>query len=157
MAESDADLMMKFVQQDGSEVLSESTLDVAKGDKYLEGFRPIVSYDEYSNFFEVTGFSFAFKVKDDETGSGAYSGQSAQRAPVHTPGSTQPHGASQPHGPLAQAGAAKAAPVASFARWRSASDAELRRGIGYPASLVTFTFDRTIDGATPLFFQYCCN
>ncbi len=135
------DLIMKFVLkvpgsgspgQAGRAVYAESALDVTKGDKLMDGF-DAASYDFYSNFFEVTNFDFSVAVKPQDDSVGAMS----QAGPV-------------------TAGPAPAAKD-QFSRWRSAKEDEYMNIKKYPIDFDTFSFSRTIDSASPIFFQNCCN
>jgi type VI protein secretion system component Hcp len=135
MDESRSDIVMRFVMKGGGPVWAESTLDVLKEDPLMHGFKPISSYDDYSNFFEVTSFSFAVAVKPKEEGVGALSR------------GTGTHGANGGNAPAAQD---------QFSRWRSATEEEYRK-IRFPLEFDTFTFTRVIDGASPTFFSACCN
>ena len=135
MEESRADMVMKFVMKGGGPVWGESTLDVLKEDPLMHGFKAISSYDDYSNFFEVTAFSFAVQVKPHEEGVGALSRN------------TGAHGAN---------GGRAAAAQDQFSRWRSATEDEYKK-IHFPLEFDTFTFSRVIDGASPTFFSACCN
>ena len=146
MDEAKADILMKFVLDGGSGVLGESLLQSAPNDPFMAGFDPIGAYDDYSNFFEVKNFNFTVKVEPQEQRGGPLtSGQPAVAVASMRP----------------QASQAAQAPKAAksndpFDRWRSATDEELKQ-IKYPVLFDTFSFDRYIDAASPIFFQQCAN
>ena len=133
MDETSFDIAMLFVLKDGSAVMAESTLNKVPNDPLMLDFQPITDYNDYSNFFEVTEFSFSLAVKAAEENVGAMSRPGAVSSQLH-----------------AQSSSADAA----FDRWRSASEAEYRK-INFPLSFDTFSFSRVIDGASPTFFQSC--
>ncbi len=130
-----SDIVMKFVDKDGNPVWAESTLSVLKADPFMAGFEPIGSYDEYSNFFEVTTFNYNITVKPDDENVGAMS----------------------QHGSAVNAGFPGRPPAAQdqFSRWRSAKNDEYKK-MKFPIEFDTFTFTRIIDGASPAFFRACC-
>ena len=128
-----ADIVMKFVAKGSGKVWAESSLGVLKSDKFMDGFEAILDIRDYSNFFEVTTFSFSIAVKPHDQGVGALS----------------------QHGHAAHAGGASPAGQDQFSRWRSAKEDEYR-DIRYPIEFDTFTFSRIIDRASPTFFQACC-
>src|SRR6185437_10889550 len=117
------DTMMKF-ELKGKPVFAECTLDVAKGDTMMDGFRPATPgvSTSYSNFFEVHSFDFGMSLKE---------GDSKENKEV-----------------LADSGA--------FAAWRSAAKDEYKE-IKYPLEFDKFTFKRTVDRASPIFFANCCS
>ena len=146
-----SDLVMMFLDQNNKSVLAESALGVLKDDPFMEGFRAIVDYDEYSNFFEVSTFTFSMSVKPQDESVGALSGHGggARGAPGAQGGGAAPaHTVSFP-------GRAPAAHD-QFSRWRSAKNDEYK-DIRFPIEFDTFNFSRIIDGASPPFFQACCN
>jgi type VI protein secretion system component Hcp len=128
---SKADILMKFVDKKRDSVWAESTLDVLKSDPFLQDFEPITEYSDYSNFFEVKSFNYTMKLAphDDNVGR-----MSHPRAP-----STAAHEAAD-----------------EFSRWRSATGDAYKK-IRFPIEFDNFSFTRTIDGASPLFFNACCN
>jgi type VI protein secretion system component Hcp len=127
-----SDLVMLFTDKSGGPVWAESTLDVAKADPMMKGFNPITEYDDYSNFFEVTSFNFSVALRPNDQGVGSLS-QASQ-------------------GPSSVAPAAQD----QFSRWRSAKADEYKK-ILFPLEFDTFSFSRVIDGASPVFFNACCN
>jgi type VI protein secretion system component Hcp len=133
--QSKTDMVMKFTLKSGKDVNAECALDIDAGDTFMEGFTP-ATYQDYSNFFEVLDFDLGMAVKEDDEN-------------VST--------LSQPH--RSAAGNGQASRVAGqFARWRSATDDDIKRGkIKYPVEFDKFSFSRLIDSASPIFFQYCCN
>jgi len=130
-----ADLMMGFVGPKGI-VWAESTLEVAEGDSFLKDYIVAPSADYFSSFFEVKSFNFAMAVKGADQAAGALSKQQAQQA-QQASGGTKP-------------------PKDAFERWRSATDEEAKT-MHFPVEFNTFTFSRLLDGASPTFFQACCN
>ncbi len=130
---SKSDLVMMFVDKNGGPVWAESTLGVLKTDPLMKGFNGIDSYNDYSNFFEVTSFNFDMQLNPADQGVGALS-QPAQAT---------------------QSSVAQAAPD-QFSAWRSAEGNDYKM-IKFPVDFDTFSFTRIIDGATPLFFAACCN
>jgi len=128
-----ADLMMGFTDQGGGYVWAESMLDVAPDDKFLNDYVVAPTADYFSSFFEVKSFSFAMAAKGDDKDTGAMSQKQQQEA----------------------SGLPKVVQDA-FTRWRSATDEEAKK-IHFPVEFNTFTFSRLLDGASPTFFQACCN
>ena len=128
---------MMFTNKDNSPVLAESTLGVLKGDPLMENFESIKRYSDYSNFFEVTDFSFSVALKPQDEGVGALSQHASQAN---------------------SGGGGGRAPAANdqFSRWRSAKNDEYKK-IRFPIEFDVFNFERVIDGASPLFFSACCN
>jgi type VI protein secretion system component Hcp len=117
------DTVMKF-ELKGKPVFSECTLDVAKNDTLMEGFRaaqPGVR-TSYSNFFEVYDFDFDMSIKEGDV----------KEKPAEGLGS----------GP--------------FARWRSTVGDEYKK-IKYKMEFDKFSFKRTVDRASPIFFANCCS
>ena len=133
MDDTSFDIAMLFVLKDGSAVWAESTMDKFPDDPLMQDFQPITDYNDYSNFFEVTEFSFSLAVKAAEESVGAMS---------------RPGAGNNQH----QAHASSA--DGAFDRWRSAVESEYRK-IKFPLSFDTFSFSRVIDGASPTFFQAC--
>ncbi len=150
MAESAFDIAMKFVMEGKIPVPAESTLDVPKDDDLMKDFIPITDYNYYSNFFEVESFDFAMNVVPEDSGSGNLSrGAIAQSGFAHQLGpGASPGRPGTPAGP----GAAKRGDP--FLRWRSATEQQAR-DMKFELSFDSFRFTRVIDGASPLFFQYC--
>lgn len=138
MEQGKSDMVMRFTL-DGRPVWAECSLDVAPGDSMMEGFQQS-SYDSYSNFFEITDFEFGIALSDQDESVSAL-GQHAKQGHQHA---------------RPPAGAAPAAAKGKFVRWRSAKEDEYRK-IKYPLEFDKFTFTRAIDGASPIFFQACCN
>ena len=146
MDESAFDIAMKFVTKEGGPVWAESTLDVAKEDKLMKDFEPITDYNDYSNFFEVQSFDFAMNVVPADAVSGGHN------RGLGTPGGlTYPM---QPNGGTAAAGHGAAKVGDPFQSWRSATEHDARK-TKFKLSFDSFRFTRVIDGASPLFFQYC--
>ncbi len=145
MDDTKADILMMFVLADGGAVSGESALGLAPGDTFMNGFQA-ADYDDYSNFFEVTNFSFSIKVEPQEQGVGVLS-----KPAVH--GARAAHAA---HGAPASGAPAAGASNDPFDRWRSAKDSDLRN-ISYPVLFDTFSFERIIDAASPVFFAQCAN
>lgn len=132
--QSKTDMVMKFTLKGSGDVNAECALDKNENDRFMDGFNP-ASYQDYSNFFEVTDFGFGMKLKEDD--------QNVSALSQHQHGS----GNSQPSRTAGQ-----------FARWRSATDDEVKdRKVQYPVEFDQFTFSRLIDSASPIFFEHCCN
>jgi type VI protein secretion system component Hcp len=138
--DSKSDIVMMFVDSSGTAVLAESTLDVLKGDPFMAAgwtggkpvpaFEAITDYNDYSNFFEVTSFNFNIKLNPRDDSQSKLSGASK---------SSGAHVVSD-----------------QFSRWRSASNEDVK-DIPLPVDFDNFTFTRVIDGASPRFFDACCN
>jgi len=138
--DSKSDIVMMFVDNSGAAVLAESTLDVLKGDPFMAAasisgkkvpaFEAITDYNDYSNFFEVKSFNFNIKLNPRDDAQSKLSG------------ATKSSGA---HVVADQ-----------FSSWRSASNEDFKR-IPLPVDFDNFTFTRVIDGASPRFFDACCN
>ena len=129
-----SDIVMRFVQMDGKPVYAECALDVNPSDRFMTDFHP-ATYDNYSDFFEVSKFSSGFEVKDEDQsksrlGSDNTTGRSSNKKSVG----------------LVQG---------EFASWRSATDTQAAEVI-YPLECQTFRLDRLIDAASPIFFEHCC-
>ena len=106
----------------------------------MDGFEP-ASYDDYSNFFEVTKFDFDLSVTDSDSSTGA----AGRNAPAN------PNSAAQTAKPAKKN-------KMDFMSWRSAKQADIDAGkIDYPLEVNPFTFSRVIDAASPVFFEQCCN
>lgn len=146
MADANFDIAMLFVLDGNAPVWAESTLNVSDGDTLMRGFDPITSYDDYSNFFDITSFDLAMSVKPDEgaVGSGAPSGGH--------PGA----GAGKPAAGKPAVDAKGGGAAELFDRWRSATEAEADK-MRFPLSFDSFSFTRVIDGASPILFQACAN
>jgi type VI protein secretion system component Hcp len=145
MDESSFDIAMKFVRNGNGAVWAESTLQVAPTDPLMKDFVPIVSYQDYSNFFEVQSFDFAMNVEPEDAGSGKLS---------HGAGGGGPLNPVAPSGHPGAKGVAGTKGSDPFQRWRSATEDEARK-IKFKLSFDSFRFTRVIDGASPIFFQYC--
>ena len=126
---------LTFAITEGTDITAECALDKATkpDDDLMKGFIP-QTYDSYSNFFEITKFEFGLKLHEDD---GAVGGMS-QSAKVTTKPVTDKK------------------LTGEFVRWRSVPDEKLDK-IKYPVEFETFSFSRMIDGASPIFFQRCCN
>ena len=127
-----SDMCMMFVLK-GNPVSAECALDKFPDDDLMTEFEP-ATYEDYSNFFEVSSFDFGISVEDDEAAKGAQT--------AHSPLSTQ---ATKNTGPS----------KGSFASWRSATQDQLK-DLDYPVKVDDFNFTRLIDAASPVFFQKCC-
>jgi type VI protein secretion system component Hcp len=126
------DLMMRFEYDPSRPVWSECTLDIASNDDMAADFMRNTGYDNYTNFFEVSNFSFGISLSSQETGAGTSTGQ-------------------------ARVGSQSAGNTREFARWRSASGEEYKNiSPKYPLRFDSFSFERVIDSASPKFFQACC-
>jgi type VI protein secretion system component Hcp len=132
MDQNKTDLAMKFVL-DGQPVWAECTLAVAPKDTLMSDFMKNTGYDNYSNFFETSSFEMSLALVGEDQSTTAIHNS------VRKPASANSSAPSQP-----------------FARWRTASNDEIRRGIPYPLEFDKFSFERTIDRASPIFFQSCC-
>jgi type VI protein secretion system component Hcp len=130
MDQNKTDLVMQFVQN-GQPIWAESNLDIDPKDTLMQDFSRNTTYDNYTNFFEVSNFTFSMTLDGSEQSTSALSPQARL--------TTQP----------------PKAPAKDFARWRSATSKEAA-GIPYPLEFENFTFERTIDSASPIFFDSCC-
>lgn len=124
------DLVMKFTLH-RQPVWAECALLIASDDSLMSDFTRRHDYRTYTNFFEISDFDFGLSLKESDE-SGGMLGQ-AQRP--QTPNRTPASGA--------------------FARWRSATQQEYK-AIQYPLEFDKFSFSRSIDAASPIFFQACC-
>jgi type VI protein secretion system component Hcp len=151
MDDSSFDIAMKFVGKGNVTVWAESTLQKHPKDPFMTDFNPITSYDDYSNFFEVQSFDFALNVEPEDAASGNRNhGAGATSLTNHLRPGAQP-------GHPAASGAPGAKPTKgadAFQRWRSATEDEARK-IKFRLNFDSFRFTRVIDGASPIFFQYC--
>jgi type VI protein secretion system component Hcp len=127
------DLVMKFEYTRNNPVWAESTLQIADHDPLMEGFLKNTDYDNYNNFFEVTNFNFSAEL-DESDQSTAVKSQN---------GRTPSHQATSPSS-------------GSFSRWYQFGPKDLASH-PYPVKQIKGSFDRIIDSASPIFFQYCCN
>jgi type VI protein secretion system component Hcp len=66
MADQQMNDLFMYIQDDkGNPVPGESSLQVAKKDDLMKDFEG-ADYDDYANFFDVTGFSFNLELDDSE-------------------------------------------------------------------------------------------
>jgi len=133
------DLVMKFIFE-GKPVWAECALEIDPKDTMMKDFGQNTGYDNYADFFEVSGFDFGISLKEDD--------ESPTGPSVTQPNRTQ-HG-----GQGGQQGQQRPAKM-PFQRWRSAVGQEYKK-IFYPLEFDDFNFERTIDAASPIFFQCCC-
>lgn len=142
MDEAKADIMMYFKLAGGGSLNGESSLQVdAKVDKFLDGFVSSASAQQYSNFFEVADFNFSLRVNSGERGGGSYKPGGKEAAKLlAVPGG---------HGGVQKA-------PDEYERWRSAEPEQLKK-MKYQIDFGTFSFKRTFDAASPIFFQNCAN
>jgi type VI protein secretion system component Hcp len=126
------DQIMQFVLH-SKPVAAECSLDVDAGDPLMTEFAKHTGYHDHSNFFEVGNFQMGLSLKEDDQGSGALSQKTDKSAQQ-----------------------AKDPAAGQFARWRSATDDEAKT-ILYPLEFDKFSFNRTIDAASPVFFSCCCS
>jgi type VI protein secretion system component Hcp len=140
MDQTKTDLVMKFTLTPENDVPAEGVVDIDPHDDLMWDFHG-ATYDDYSNFFEITDFSMKMQLKPDDD---------------HKSKTTSSHGhTSTPHAQhIAQQ--VKNGSADEWSRWRSATTANEMRTIKYPFYVENLTFDRTIDSASPIFFQYCC-
>jgi len=128
---SNSDMVMQFVQEKGGPVMAECALRKDNNDEFMDGFTP-APYNQFSNFFEVTKFSFGLEVVDEDTTKTSLN-QDKRRADAN-----------------------EQRYKGGYLSWRSATDDEIRRGaIKYPLEFDTFAFSRKIDSASPIFFDNC--
>jgi len=143
MADDNAtDLVMKFVFE-GRPVWAECALEIDPEDKLMKDFARNKGYDNYAEFFEVSGFDFGISLKENDDNPSNPTVRNAGR-----PGGQggQPGQPGQPAKPRAM----------PFASWRSAVGKTYQE-IFFPLEFDDFNFERTIDAASPIFFQHCCN
>ena len=157
MDEPAYDIAMKFVLKGGGPVLAESTLQVTPGDVFMRDFHGSSDYKHYSNFFEVQSFDFSLAVEPEDAGKGNLSRGGAGPTPGGHPGGHPGSLAAGAHagggsgtGPANGGGSSD-----PFHRWRSATEEEARR-LKFQLTFDSFRFSRIIDGASPIFFQMCC-
>lgn len=133
MDQNKTDLVMQFVL-DGQPVWAECALDIAPGDTLMSDFKS-ADYDNYSSFFEASNFSMSLSVKENDESSNGLSQHVRQPA-------------QQTKSPV----------TGPFSRWRSATTPQEAKALAskYPVEFDTFTFERVIDRASPIFFQSCC-
>jgi type VI protein secretion system component Hcp len=134
MDQNKTDLVMQFVQLDGTPVWAECALDVAPGDSLMKDFKS-ADYDHYSSFFEATNFSMSMAVHPNDDSTSAPTNHLRQPAP-----------------------ATKAPVTGPWTSWRSATTPAEARAVAskFPVEFDIFTFERIIDRASPIFFQACC-
>lgn len=133
-----SDIVMKFIQNGNNPVFAECALDKESDDTLMKGFEP-QTYDNYSNFFEVTKFSFGMDVKDEDK-----TKKTMQQSQVSSAKSAG----------VGQAGTRRV--EGEFATWRSAKDDQVRK-LEFPLEFKNFSFERLIDSASPIFFEACCS
>ena len=138
--EHKTDLVMKFATKDG-DVDAECALDKNADDTFMKDFSP-ATYDSFSNFFELSKFSFGFEVRDkaeSKQGPGVQAGGHGGKQSSNTQGSLS-------------------AVQGDFASWRALTDTEALaedQSKKLQLQFESFRFDRLIDSASPIFFQYC--
>jgi type VI protein secretion system component Hcp len=135
MDQNSTDIVMKFVFQ-GKPVWAECALEIDPKDTLMKGFGQNTGYDNYADFFEVSGFDFGMSLKESDDTNGSTLNQSS-----HQPA----HGQQQ-----------QQKPSLPFARWRNATGQDYKN-IYFPLEFDEFNFERSVDAASPIFFQNCCN
>lgn len=133
------DLVMKFVLK-GKPVWAECALEVDPDDKLMDDFGTNKGYDNYAEFFEVSGFDFSLSLKENDDNPNSPSVRQTAR-----PGA--------PPGQNGQQGKQRQMP---FSSWRNAVGQQYKK-IFFPLEFDDFNFERTIDAASPIFFESCCN
>jgi type VI protein secretion system component Hcp len=133
------DLVMKFVL-DGKPVWAECALQVDPDDKLMDDFGTNTGYDNYADFFEVSGFDFGISLKENDD----------------NPNNPTLRQNNRPGGTNGQQGQQAKQRSMPFSSWRNAVGKEYKK-IFYPLEFDDFNFERTIDAASPIFFQSCCN
>ncbi len=130
VAQSQGDLLMKFVQANGEAVKAEGTSSLTSANSLVADFLP-------GKYFEIDSFGLGLNVEDSEIGSNALNPSSSER------------------GGAAEATAHKQ----KFSAWRDAKKKTRSQiaQIAYPVVLEPFSFSRLMDRASPIFFQNCCN
>jgi type VI protein secretion system component Hcp len=126
MAEQEmSDIFMYMLDYGGNEVKGESSLQVAAKDTFMTEFSS-ADYDSYSNFFDVTDFSFELEMADDDShgssGAGPFSDWYMQKDPLRSFG-MGPDGKSTHK---------------------------------YDVKKVAGNLSKVVDSVSPLFFQNCC-
>lgn len=159
---SSTDIVMRFTYGEkgppsggpsvGDPVLAECALSVDPDDDFMNGFKA-ADYDNYSNFFEVTKFSFNFGAKE---GSDEKEDENFQRT-----SSVQQRGLGGGASGNAPANGKKKGSGVSgltgeFAKWRSVND-PVWQDQQFGVDLESFSFSRLIDRASPTFFVWCAN
>jgi type VI protein secretion system component Hcp len=134
-----SDLLMRFIKRNGDGVVwAESMLDILDDDEFQKEFTPASSLDDYSNFFEISSFSFGLDARPQET----------QKREVPRAGASNavtPAGGNQWN---------------TFYRWATQRKGKPAKPPEFPDILVEFgkfSFSRIIDGASPDLFQACCD
>jgi type VI protein secretion system component Hcp len=120
------DILMRFVQSNGQSVDGEAQSEVDYTDLLMLDFKD-------GKFFQVEDFSMGIEVSDEDPGK-----DNINTAKVGTASA-----ALQPSGPSIK-----------FGRWKSATRAEAK-DIKYPVQMDPFSFTRTIDKASLIFFESC--
>jgi type VI protein secretion system component Hcp len=121
------DLAMKFVLPNNTPVFAQCLLQIAKGDALMSDFTHSNFY-RTSNFFEISDFEFGLSLKEDDDSGKGHRMLDSNRQNI----------------------------AGAFARWRSALRGEIE-DIRYPVEFDKFSFSRSIDRASPIFFEKCCN
>ncbi len=131
----DTDLLMTFLQLNGSPVPGECMAEIDTSDKLMmKGFTP-------GAFCELQEFGLGLTLNDSEQTDNSLNQASTQRS-----------GSTAPTAPVAASGAST-----KFAKWRSAkSDKELE-DLNYSADMDPFEITRIMDKGSPILFQNCCN
>lgn len=134
--EHKSDMIMRFADKDGQDIDAECALAVSPSDKdFMKGFTA-ATYDDYSNFFQISKFSFGFDVKDEAQSKQGVGDAKGLKNATQNAFSARVQG--------------------EFASWRSATEADAKN-ISFQLEFETFQFERLIDSASPIFFQNCCD
>ena len=132
MDQNATDLVMRFVLN-RNPVWAECALEIDPTDTLMKDFGQNTGYDNYADFFEVSSFDFGVSLKESDESTSTLGPASRHPATPHA------------NGPG----------TGAYARWRSATGEEYKN-IYYPLEFDEFNFERTIDAASPIFFQCCC-
>ena len=147
MDDAKADILMYFMTDKGA-IDGESNLQIDPSDGFMDGFKA-TSYRNYANFFEITEFNFNLRLNAGEKDGANLKKDSAMMASVAAAANKVGFG-----GPTAKTSVKKEPD--EYDKWRSATAEELKI-LKFPVEFGTFTFKRTLDAASPIFFQNCAN
>ncbi len=128
------DIFMRFTTMDTGDVDCECAANKSPSDPFMSDYKP-QTYQDFSNFFEVSKFDFGFEVQDRDSG----------KNKVADTKSVNQSTAKVPVGRV----------LGEFASWRSATEAQAPNVI-FPIEFQPFKFERIIDSASPIFFFHCC-
>jgi len=136
MADSKSDLLMQITGPKGP-LKAECNTDIdSTKDDYLKGFTQ-------GCYFECSDFSFGFDLVED--------------APTDKAKALIPNRGTGSYALPGQEEKKKKEKVGAFARWKSASEDEMKKMRPYPIRMKEFEITRVYDRASPALFQACCD